>query len=137
MARSWAECEWPGCARSVRKYGYAHQSHPFAIFGLARFRELISGLQSLRGKILSRSELAGRNAAFAWAYAAVLELFCALLTSCSEIAAPTRNSSQITSDKGLRYVHHLAMFTVSASTMMKRFFARGKVRRHSGAVEIP
>ncbi len=56
------------------KYGYPYWSRPFAIFGLARFRELISGLQSLRGKILSPSELAGRNTAFAWVYAAVIEI---------------------------------------------------------------
>lgn len=46
-------------------------------------------------------------------------LCCALLTSCSEIAALTRNSLQNTSDKGLSYVLHLAAFSVSASTMMK------------------
>jgi len=75
--------------RPVRtpKYGYPYHSRPFGIFGLAGFCELISGLQSLRGKILSRCELAGGIAAFAWVYAAVFEIMVCLLYSCSEISA--------------------------------------------------
>jgi len=56
------------------KYGYPYKSRPFVIFGLARFRQLISGLQSLRGKILSRSELADRKCRVCVLYAAVFEI---------------------------------------------------------------
>jgi hypothetical protein len=89
--------------RPVRtpKYGYPYHSRPFGIFGLAGFCELISGLQSLRGKILSRCELAGGIAAFAWVYAAVFEIMVCLLYSCSEISALTRNSGGLPAS-GLR-----------------------------------
>ena len=40
---------------------YPYVARPSGILGLAGFCDLISGLQSVRGKILSRNELVDRN----------------------------------------------------------------------------